>query len=171
MEVLFKNETIYNKKAYNKFINEHRSKFGCKENLYTILFIFMFVFLLLYLLINKIFITSILLLIAFIVFLEYRFVQPVKNVNKDMESKKIKEQYKNIYKFYKYYFVIKNKEMDEKMFYFRIYRVLESDTYFYIYLSPRQAFIVSKSGFMKGDSSAFSKFIKRKALFKYKTNK
>lgn len=168
MEELFKNETIYNKKDYKIFINQHMKKFGFKEDLYTILFTVFFIVLLLYLIINKVFITTVLMLFVFIIFLRYRFIQPIQNVKKDMESKKIKQEYKNIYTFYNHYFKIKNKEIDVKMFYFKIYRVLESDKHFYIYISPRQVFLISKSGFTKGNSTDFSKFIKKKKILKYK---
>lgn len=168
MEELFKNETIYTKHEYNTFISEHRESFGLSEDLYTILFICLFIILLLYLLINKVFITGMLVLIAFIIFLRYRFIQPINNIKKDMNSKKIKQGYKNIYKFYKHYFKITNQDMDEKVFYFKIYRILESNTNFYIYLTPREAFIISKQGFINGNSDDFSNFIRRKVIFRYK---
>ena len=171
MNELFKNETIYNKHEYNTFINDHRKRFGLSEDLYTILFTCLFIIFLLYLFINKVFITGIFVLLVFIIFLIYRFIQPINNINKDMNSKNIKQKYKNIYIFYKHYFKIVNQDIDEKVFYFKIYRILESDTNFYIYLMPRKAFIISKKGFVNGNSDDFSKFIRRKVIFRYKKSK
>ena len=49
-----------------------------------------------------------------------------------------------------------------------MYKVVETNTHFYIYISRDYAFIISKKGFIDSKSEEFSKFIRKKAWGKYR---
>ena len=58
-----------------------------------------------------------------------------------------------------------------KHHYFKIYKVLETETHFYIYIARDYAFIVDKNGFIDSNSDEFKKFIQKKVKLKYKVEK
>ena len=51
-----------------------------------------------------------------------------------------------------------------------LYKVIETNDYFYLYFNEDYAALVSKNGFKLGDSKEFSKFIKKKCFLKYQRN-
>ena len=168
MKEIFKNETRYSKKEYNLFLKTHEKEFGISEDIFTILGIIFFICFIIFTFIKHVYLTCIFVVILFIAFIVYRIIQPYAVVRKEFKSKKIKNEYKNIYYFYKHSFIIKSREGKAKIYYIKINKVLENNTHFYIYLTKKNAFVISKKGFIKGTSEEFSKFIKKKALFKYK---
>lgn len=56
------------------------------------------------------------------------------------------------------------------MKYYKLYKIYETKTFFYLYIDNDHAFLINKSGFVRGLSDDFSKFINKKCLFKYKSS-
>ena len=65
--------------------------------------------------------------------------------------------------FYKHYFTMNGKAV----YYFKLYKVFETNDYFYLYIDDEKAALLSKNGFKIGSASDFTNFIKKKCLFKY----
>ncbi|MCI9063488.1 MAG: YcxB family protein [Clostridia bacterium] len=168
MKEIFKNETKSSKKEYNMFIEAHDKEFGFREDLHTIICAAVFLCFIIYAFLNSIFIFAFIVSIILIIFILYKILQPNYVVKKELKSNKVRKEYTNKYSFYKYSFIIKNKETNLRIFYFKIYRVLENDTHFYIYITPKRAYVISKSGFTKGNAKDFARFIKKRVFFKYK---
>ena len=171
MKEIFINKTKCSKKEYNMFIKAHEKQYGLKEDLYTIIYAILFLSFIIYSLKNNIYFAAIMLTIVLIVFLLYRIIHPNLTIKKELKSKKIKNEEVNTYKFYKYYFKVKNNEKESNIIYFKIYKVLENDTHFYIYLTNTRAFVVSKKGFIKGNSEDFSGFLRKRVWLRYKNKK
>ncbi len=96
----------------------------------------------------------------------YRNIHP-KKLEKE-QRKKIKQPIKNKYNFYNHYFETYNAEGNSTTFYFKIYKIIETNDSYYIYVNREFAFMVSKKGFVKGDVKSFTKFLKKKRRFKYR---
>ena len=111
---------------------------------------------------------GIVLLIGLLVYLWYKIIRSAQLVEKDKKSNKVSGNFVNKYIFYKNYFKVENPDGKAQIFYFKLYRVVETKSYFYIYISRQCAFIVSKLGFTKGKTEDFSKFIRKKVFTKYK---
>lgn len=168
VEKIFENKTKYTNQEYQKFLKSHEKEYGLSELAYALFNIIFFSFCLILALINKEFRLSVILLTGIIVYTWYKLIRPTNKVKEQEKSKKIVRQYVNKYDFYKHYFKVKNVEGEAQTFYFKIYRVIETDTNFYIYISKEYAFLISKKGFIGKTSEEFSNFIKKKASLKYK---
>ena len=171
MKEIFRNETKCSKKEYEMFIKAHGKQYGLKEDLYTIIYTIFFIWSIIYSLKYNIYFAAIILIIVLITFLSYRIINPNLVVKKELNSKMIKNEEVNTYSFYKYYFKVKNNQGESNIIYFKIYKVLENDTHFYIYLTKTGAFVVSKQGFIKGNSDDFSDFLRRRVWHRYKKEK
>ena len=95
-------------------------------------------------------------------------IRPNLIVEKTKKSKKVSGEFVNNYEFFKNYFKVKNQDGEAQVVYFKLYRVVETKDFFYIYISRQYAFIVSKQGFTKGTTEEFSEFMKKKMFTKYK---
>lgn len=168
MKELFKNKTKYSQKEYDMFLRSYQKEYAVSELMYTIFYIVFFVFCLVLAIISKEVILSIALSIGLIIYFWYKFIRPVKKVKKEKNSNKIQKEYITTFKFYKNYFYVQNIEGDAKVFYFKIYRVIETNTHFYIYIARDYAFLISKKGFIDSKTEDFRKFIKKKVFMKYK---
>jgi len=171
MKEIFINKTKCSKKEYNMFIKAHEKQYGLKEDLYTIIYAIFFICFIIYSLKNSIYLGGLMLTIVLIGFLAYRIIHPNIVVKKELKSKKIIDEEVNTFIFYKYYFKVKNKQGQSNKMYFKIYKVLENNTHFYIYLTNTRAFVVSKQGFIKGNSDEFSAFLGKRVWFRYKNKK
>lgn len=171
MKELFINETKCSKKEYEIFIKAHGEQYGLKEDLYTIIYAIFFISFIIYSLKNMLCFAGVMLTIILIGFLAYRIIQPNLVVKKEIKSKKIKNEQINIYKFYKYHFSVKNIQGASTIMYFKIHKVLENSTHFYIYLTKTNAYVVSKQGFTKGNSNDFSEFLRKRVWFRYNKKK
>lgn len=167
MELLFKNKTILSKKNYMNLVKFHQKKNNWKYWLYTAIFSLLFIFCFSFQISAKNYLISILVLLAFICFISYRFIYPYYKTNKELKSDKIQKNLTNFYMFYDKYFKVKNEIASSKHKYNKLYKVYENKDYFYLYLDKSNAFIVEKSGFMIGNSKDFQKFIKNKTHFKF----
>lgn len=167
MKVLFKNITYYNKEKYNELLEFHKDKFGIKIIATTLAMIVFAIYIIIENIIHKnwkIFVLIIVLgVIAYLIEKIFHNSKNKRNNNKKSENEK-----KYIYTFYKYFFKVKAGKKREIFFYFRLYKIFETEDEFYLYLDEDHSLIVSKTGFKMGNSKEFSKFIKRKCILKYK---
>ena len=168
MEVLFENKTRFSEKTYNIFLKAYREEYALSDNLYMLFNLGFFGLCMIMAFIEKEIILGLLLLVGLGVYLWYKIIRPAVKEQKTRSSSKIKGNFMNTYKFYKNYFDVSNPEGEARTQYSKMYKVVETKEYYYIYISRENAFIVSKIGFSKGTAIDFSKFIKKKAFGKYK---
>lgn len=161
MKVLFKNKTRYTKEEYDKFLKIQVEEFGKSELLKMLLLIAFFIFVLSISIIYKEYKLLLVALLGALIYVWIEIIRPMKN-------KEEPKEYTNIYRFYKYYFTIECPMGKSKIFYFKIYRVLETESYFYIYISKERAALISKKGFINSNPEDFEKFIHKRALLRYK---
>lgn len=161
MKVLFRNTTKYNKENCKEFINFHNNKYGKKELtkliFITLIILYMIIF-------NIIYKNWILFLVVIAVGGVIYLVKKYQTKRKAKKKNKVK-----VFTFYFYekYFKIKYKRKFERLLYFQIHKVFETEKYFFLYLNEKSSLILNKDGFDIGTAEEFSKFIKSKVLFKY----
>ena len=169
MKLLFKNKTQYDETTYNEYLKFHKNKFSIKYIFFTsiiaILLFFCFAMQLKYHYYNIAF----LFLIIIITFILWRLFYPTYEVKQEFESKKVSQKYEFTFKFYNKYFTICRNMNYSKVKYSKLYKIYETDTFFYLYIDNRHAFLINKDNFIKGSSEDFSQFMRKKCLFKYKS--
>ena len=166
-KLLFKNSTQYSKKLYDEFTQFHNKKNSRYYDLFTVFILILIVYCIYSTLKAKVFPLSIIFLAIFILFAGYRVFYPFFFYKKEITKKSItKEKTFNFY-FYNTYFKVKNNSNFDKIPYFKLYRVYETEKYFYLYLLKNYSFIIDKNGFNQGTSKEFSNFIKNKMWIRY----
>lgn len=168
MQALFKNKTVLSSKNYLHLVDFHQKKNNWKYWLYTATLSLLFIIAISFQLIAKKYFIAVLLFVAFLAFLGYRFIQPYYKTKKELTSDKVQKNLINYYFFYEKYFRVKNTLGNSKLKYYKLYRVYENEQYFYLYLDKSNALIVEKNGFMIGNVNSFRNFIKNKVRFKFK---
>ena len=168
MEKIFENKTKYSQKEYNIFLESYKKEYATSEYAYMIFYILFFGLCMIIAFKEGEILLGIALLIGLSVYLWYKIIRPAKLVEKDKKGPKVSGNFVNKYEFYNNYFKVENPEGKAQILYFKLYRVVETNSYFYIYISRQYAFIVSKLGFTKGSSKEFSEFMKKKLFLKYK---
>lgn len=168
MGKLFENKTKYSQKEYDIFLKSYEEEYATSDRVYMTFYILFFGLCMIFAFRKKEFILAIALLIGLGIYLWYKIIRPFKAVEKDKKSPKLSGSFTNKYEFYKNYFKVENPEGKAQILYFKLYRVVETKSYFYIYISRQYAFIVSKLGFTEGKAEDFSKFIKKKVFSRYK---
>lgn len=167
MKPLFKNITIYNSKNYNQFIKFHADKFNFSYNMYTLTMLL----LLLYCVILNIIEKNLFLLLLFLgmIFFTvlFRLYLPGKRYQKTKKKFAEKKQTNVTINFFKFYFKIEDKVYP----YLKLYKVFETQDYFYLYIDEENAVLVDKKGFKVGTVEEFTDFIKKKCLLKYSKQK
>ncbi len=168
MKILFKNKTRYTKQIYKEFLEFHQEKYGATYMGYTVLLIILFIFCIILQIQSRNYLLSILTLCILIGFVFWRLYNPIKTVQKEIQSEKIENQQEFIFKFYERKFIIYGKKMKSEIKYWKLYKIFETDDYFYLYIDKDHAFLLSKNGFEIGTPNNFREFIKRKCRFKFK---
>ena len=168
MDEIYLNKTKTTQKEYDEFLKICQKEYGMSENLYTVFYLVFFGFCMVMAFKTGEKLLGIALLMGLAIYMAYKFVRPIKIINKQKNNNKITKNYTNTYKFYKNYFTVENPDGNAQTLYLKIYRVVETNTHFYIYISREVAFIVAKKGFEKGTSEEFSAFIKKKIWNKYR---
>ena len=168
MEILFENKTKLSDKEYRVFLKSYQEEFSKSDIGYFIFNLFFFGMCMFFAFKENEKILGFALLIGLLVYVWAKIIRPTQSVKKDQKSQKLSGHFVNNYEFYKNYFKVQNSEGKAQIIYFKLYRVVETKAYFYIYISREYAFIVSKLGFTKGTPEEFSKFIKKKMFTKYK---
>lgn len=162
MKILFKNTTKYTKENCNNFIQFHSNKYGKKELLKIILFAICILYILIF---NIIYKNWILVLGAVLLSGVIYLIEKNKSEKKAKKREKVKEF---TFYFYEKHIKIKCRRQFERLKYFNIHKIFETDEYFFLYLNEKSSLILSKDGFEVGTPKQFSKFIKNKCPFKYK---
>ena len=164
LKALFKNKTSYSKEIYDKFLEFHRNKFGFRYKLYNIIIIGIILACIVYLVAYNAYPTAIIFSIILVIFIAWRFLKPVAEVAKDYKSDKVKNSTTYSFSFYDKYFTIQDKNSISKTKYSKLYRIFQTKNFYYLYIDKTHAFLIDKSGFVKGNSVDFYKFIKTKNL-------
>lgn len=167
MKILFKNKTKYTKEIYEKYLQFHQNKFGNKYTFTTIVTILLLCFCIITNLKYSNYFTTLILLIVLGVFCFYRFFYPTKKVEKELKTDKFKNEKEFTFTFYEKFFIISDKRFSEKIKYWKLHRVYETDDFFYLYIDKDHAFLLNKSTFTKGNTSEFIKFLKKKIWYKF----
>lgn len=163
MKPLFKNITIYNSKNYNQFVKFHGEKFNFSYNMYTLLMLALILYCIVLTIIQKNFLLLLIFLAMFALTVLFRMYLPVKRYQKTKKKLAQSKQTSVTINFYKFHFKIEQKVYP----YLKLYKVFETQDYFYLYINKDQAVLVSKKGFKIGNAGDFTDFIKKKCLFKY----
>ena len=167
MKPLFRNITIYNKKNYDQFVEFHRKKYNLSYNLYTLIMSLLLLYCIVFNIQQQSFKLLTLFLVLLIVWIVVRVYIPVKRYQKNKTKFSKNQSASFTFDFYKYYFTIGKKTI----YYFKLYKVFETEEYFYLYINEDFAALVNKKGFKVGNANDFSDFIKKKCLFKYSKQK
>ena len=163
MKILFKNITKYDKENRENFVNFHKHKYGTKELINGILLGAAVLYIIIFNLININW-YSLLILVPLCVLIYFLH----KYVLKKKKEKKNKQKNKEFsFFFYERHMKIKCKRQFERMSYFEIKKIFETDENFFLYTDYTRSLILDKDGFEVGNSKDFVEFIKRKCPFKY----
>lgn len=167
MEILFKNKTKYTKEIYEKYLQFHQHKFGHKYKFTTIVTILLLCFCIFTNIGYFNYFTSFILFVILAIFCFYRFFYPIKKVEKELKTEKFQDEKEFTFTFYKSYFIISDKKFKDKIKYWELYRVYETEDFFYLYINKDHAFLLDKSTFTKGNTYEFLKFLKKKIWYKF----
>ena len=86
--------------------------------------------------------------------------------NTSIKTEKFEKEKEFTFKFYEKYFTISDSNNFEKIKYWKLYKIYETNDFFYLYINKDHAFLLEKNTFTKGDISTFYIFVKRKIWFK-----
>ena len=167
MKPLFKNVTKYNKKNYEQFVEFHRKKYSFSYNLYTLIMSLLLLYCIVFNIQQHQLQLLALFLVLFIIWLVIRVYIPVQRYKKNKTEFSKNQSASFTFDFYKYYFTVGKKTF----YYFKLYKVFETEDYFYLYINEDFAALINKSGFKIGNAKDFSEFIKKNCFFKYKKQK
>ena len=167
MKPLFKNITKYNSKNYQKFVDFHNKKYSFSYNLYTIAMSILLIYCIVLNIVEKDFLLMLMFLILLALLLFFRIYLPNKRYNDTKKQYSKNKEISFTFSFYKHYFVLNNKTF----YYLKLYKVFETEEYFYLYVDEENAALVNKNGFKVGTSDEFTEFIKKKCLLKYSKQK
>ncbi len=167
MEPLFENKTKCTDKEYDKFLETYQKEYALSDRINTIFYLIFFIFCIIFAIKEKEIILSVVLVVAMIIFIWYKFVRPYNIIKKSQEKSSMQKYICN-YKFYKNNFTVNAPDGKATIYYHKLYKIIETNTHFYIFITKENGFIVSKKGFTKGEVKEFPKFISSKVLFKYK---
>ncbi len=171
MGELFINKTKCTKEEYDRFQESYKKEYALSEWISVLYYFVFFIFCIVMSFISKEFKLGIILIIAFCLYLFYKFIFMPKRIKKQEGSNQLVKEYVTTYIFYNKIFTSKNEDKEVSTPYFKIYRVIETKTNYYIYVSREYAFIVSKEGFENDKEAEFKEFIKKKVKLKYKQEK
>lgn len=171
MKLLFKNSTKLSADLYSDFLNFHQNKYNNKYIFINALSIILLLFCMFTTFQSNLMNLFVLFTIILMFFIGYRFLYPIYKVKQESESEKVQNEYVNNFYFYDNHFVVSNFSGKSSYKYFKLYRVFEDDTYFYLYIDENYAFILKKDGFKLGNYNDFSSFMHKKLPFKYHVSK
>ncbi len=168
MKKLFVNKTTYNKDTYMEFLRFHAKTFNFHYITYTIFWVALFALCIYLSFSSNNRVQGMTITFILIGFLAYRIYHPKSVVDKELKSDKIADNNTNTFTFFDNYFEVSNKNGTFNYRYFMLHRIYETKSYFYLYVTRENAFILSKKTFSLGKSEEFSQFLKKKFVFKYR---
>jgi len=162
MKILFKNTTKYDKENRENLLNFHLKKYGKKELRNTLLLGIAILYIVICNIINvNWYFLIILLPIGLLAYyINNKIVEKRKEKSKKQKNKEF------TFFFYERYIKIKFKRQFERMAYFEIKKVFETEENFFLYTDDTQL-ILDKDGFSIGTAKEFTEFMKRKCPFRY----
>lgn len=170
LKILFKNITKYDEDIYKEFLEFHQKKFGLRYSLYTFFIIGLLLFFLILQIKNHNIDLAIIICFVITGFLLWRYLHPASEVSKEFNSEKIQEKKEFTFIFYeKNLKICENNKLERYVIrYNQLYKIFETENFFYLYIDERHALLISKNCFTVGNSEKFSVFIKKQCKFKYK---
>lgn len=162
MKILFKNTTKYDKENCDNFVEFHSNKFGKKETLKMVLIGICILYILIF---NIAYKNWGLVLGAILIGAILYLIEKNKSEKKAKKREKIKEF---TFYFYEKHIKIKYRRQFERLKYFQLHKIYETDEYFFLYLDEKSSLILNKAGFEVGTPKQFTKFMKSKCPFKYR---
>ncbi len=167
LKILFKNTTKYTKSIYDTFLDFHRKKYYCTYTAYTLLVItFILFFLILQIKFhNHAFAFMVCCGLTFFIF--WRFFRPVSEISKEYKSDKIQKQKLFTFKFYDKLFIVQDNKQFSEIKYYQLYKVFETDDFFYLYIDKTHSFLLDKSCFKENNPNDFSEKKKKKCWWTY----
>jgi len=163
MKILFKNTTKYDKENRENFATFHNKKYGLKQFLEGILILIGILYIIIFNIANLNW-KFLLILIPIGIFIY--FINKYVEIKKKEKNKQQKNKEFTFF-FYERYIKIKFKRQFERIHYFQLKKIFETDQNFFLYTDEKHSLILDKEGFSIGTSKEFSEFIKRKCPFKY----
>ena len=168
MKLLFKNTTKYTKKTYDEFLKFHSEHYKYWYLLYTVFMSCIIIFIItIQIKIHNISI-SFIFCITLTLFILWRIFHPISEVRKEYEGETIQKEKSYTFKFYEKYFYVLNLRSISEAKYSDLYKVFETDSFFYLYIDKKHSLLLEKTCFTKGNTNDFSTFIKKKCWYKYK---
>ncbi len=170
LKILFKNITKYDKEIYTDFLKFHQKVFGLKYSLYTAFVIGLLLILVAMQIRNHNMNLAIILCSIITGFFLWRYLHPASEVAKEVNSAKIQNEKEFTFTWYEKKIKIReNDKLETYMIkYNELYKVYETEEFFYLYTDNRHALLINTNSFIIGNSEDFSEFIKKKCKFKYK---
>ena len=147
LKILFKNTTKYNESIYIEFLQFHQKKFGLKYTLYTTMIIVLLLFLVIMQIKFHRIDTAIIICFVITCFFLWRYLHPASEVSKDFKSEKIQNEEEFTFLFYKKYFKIRAKLQTNIIKYNSLYKIFETDTFFYLYIDKTHSLLLNKDSF------------------------
>lgn len=164
MKILFKNTTKYDKENRENFTNFHKSKYGLNELLKSLVLSIFIIYMLIFNIVNLNWIGALILITICVGF--YLLNKLIISKNKEEKKKKQKDKEFTFF-FYEKQIKIKYKREFERINYFELKKIFETDENFFLYTGEKHSLILDKEGFTIGTAKDFSEFIKKKCPLKY----
>ena len=166
MELKFKNITKCTKDIYNEFLRFHSQKHKNEYLIKAILILFVITYMVIFNIIYKNYMVALIIILMVILVCISREHYRKKNRKKQLKNFKTKNSEDIEFSFYNKYFTTKFNEKKQKVRYYKIHKVCNDEKNFYVYLDKTHAFIINKTGFVKGTPEEFEEFILKKYRFK-----
>ena len=167
---LFKNTTIYSEKIYQKFLAFHTKEYRFSYQIYTAIICLGLLFCLIMQVSYHYYFSAICFAIILVCFFLWRFFHPVTSTQKEAKTDKYQNQA------YTFLFYEKSMEIDTSnsiitISYSHLYKIFETNEFFYFYVDKKHAFLIDKTGFENNSSLAFSNFIQKECKRIYKNRR
>lgn len=166
MKVLFKNTTEYTKENYNEFVKFHQEKFGVKTIIKLAVFCLCIIYIFIANLINLNW--KLLGILVFVGICVYIVTKIRLNTEVQDRKKNIKRKKKFTFYFYENFIKVKSGKKSQRIMYFELYKIFQTEEYFFLYTDEDHSLILNKKGFEIGTPQGFELFIKKKCPLKYK---
>ena len=168
MNILFENKTKYSSEIYTNFLEFHRKKFHLSYLIYNIIVIgLILTFSVLQVQYHN-YPSVIILGYVLIGFIVWRYLHPANEIVKEFQSDKFQKEQVFTFKFYSNFLTCESEKEKSEIKYYRLYRVFETNDFFYLYIDKNHAFLINKSSFDGNNSADFSNFIHKKCFLCYR---
>lgn len=168
LKILFKNTTKYSPDIYQEFLTFHGKKHQFTYILYTAIIIALLLFCVIVQVKSHNLSLAIIFCIIITFFFLWRYFHPISKISKEFESEKIRNEKEFTFIFYEKYIKIRDKLQFDTIKYYKLYKVYETPTFFYLYIDRTHSFLIDKSKFSLGSSEDFSTFIQKKCWYNFK---